>query len=136
MIPPFPTRPGISYPGRFRHNGGMTKDPRAFPDFGRAASGAFQMFSNLKAEVENLVRQHLERLMGGMDMVSRDEFETVRAMLSKARMEQDRMAKRLATLEAKLGVEAPAEPAEPKKTAARKPAAKKAAAKAPKPDQA
>lgn len=115
----------------------MTKDPRAFPDFGRAASGAFQMFASLKTEVENHVRQHLERLMGGMDMVSRDEFEAVRAMLSKARMEQDRMARRIAALEARLGVEAPAEPPPAGKTATKKTAARKPSPrKAPKSDKA
>ncbi|MEO5338540.1 MAG: accessory factor UbiK family protein [Magnetospirillum sp. WYHS-4] len=86
-----------------------------------------QMFANAKAEVESHMRQHLERMMAGMDMVSRDEFEAVKAVAAKARGEQEKLAERVAELEAKLGVAAPAAPAAKKPAAARKPAKPKKA---------
>ena len=41
--------------------------------------------------------------MGGMDFVSRDEFEAVKAMAAKAREENEALKARVAALEAKLG---------------------------------
>jgi BMFP domain-containing protein YqiC len=38
-----------------------------------------------------------------MDLVTREEFEVVKAMAAKARSEQEAMTARLAALEAKLG---------------------------------
>ena len=37
--------------------------------------------------------------MAGMDLVTRDEFEAVKAMAAKARTEQEDLAKRVAELE-------------------------------------
>lgn len=73
-----------------------------FDDIARVAGGALGALSGLKGEVETLVRQQLERLLSGMDLVARDEFEAVRAMAAKARSEQEALEKRLADLEAKL----------------------------------
>jgi BMFP domain-containing protein YqiC len=42
-----------------------------------------------------------------MDLVTREEFEVVKAMAAKARAEQEAMADRLAALEAKLAQSTP-----------------------------
>jgi BMFP domain-containing protein YqiC len=44
-----------------------------------------------------------------MDLVSRDEFEAVKAMAAKARSEQEDLAKRMAELESKLTALSPRE---------------------------
>jgi BMFP domain-containing protein YqiC len=41
-------------------------------------------------------------VLAGMDLVSRDEFEAVKAMAAKARSEQEDLQKRLAALESRL----------------------------------
>jgi BMFP domain-containing protein YqiC len=41
-------------------------------------------------------------VLAGMDLVSRDEFEAVKAMAAKARSEQEDLQKRLAGLESRL----------------------------------
>jgi BMFP domain-containing protein YqiC len=65
------------------------------------AAGAAQ---GVKREVETLVRSQGEKLLRDMDVVSREEFEAVKAMAEKARAENDRLTARIAALEARLGV--------------------------------
>jgi len=43
-------------------------------------------------------------VLAGMDLVSRDEFEAVKAMAARARSEQEDLQKRLAGLESQLAV--------------------------------
>ncbi len=45
--------------------------------------------SGVKSEVELRLREQLERVLAGMDLVTRDEFEAVKAMAAKARAEQE-----------------------------------------------
>ncbi|MGD9668054.1 MAG: accessory factor UbiK family protein [Hyphomicrobiaceae bacterium] len=63
------------------------------------AAGAAQ---GMKREVETLMRSQGERFLREMDVVSREEFEAVKAMAEKARAENDALAARIAALEAVL----------------------------------
>jgi BMFP domain-containing protein YqiC len=45
----------------------------------------------------------MKEALGGMDFVSREEFETVKLMAAKAREENERLSARMAELEEKLG---------------------------------
>jgi BMFP domain-containing protein YqiC len=78
----------------------MQTQNRFFDDMARLASGTMGLFAGFRAEIEQAVRQQLKRLLGDMDLVSREEFEAVKAMAAKARDEQERLAERLAALEA------------------------------------
>jgi len=80
----------------------MQSQSRFFEDLARVASGALGTLSGVKTEVETRLREQLERVLAGMDLVSRDEFEAVKAMAAKARSEQEDLARRLAELESKL----------------------------------
>jgi BMFP domain-containing protein YqiC len=84
---------------------------RFFDDFARLAAGATGALSGVKSEVEARLREQLERLLAGMDLVDRDEFEAVKAMAAKARAEQEGLAARLAALEARLAAAGAAEAA-------------------------
>ena len=86
----------------------MQTDNRLFDDLARIASGAVGTLQGVKAEVDALVRRELERLLGGMELVNRDEFEAVKAMASAARLENERLARQIAALEARLGAAASA----------------------------
>jgi BMFP domain-containing protein YqiC len=66
---------------------------RLFTDAAGAAN-------SLRNEVESIVRQRMERLVADMNLVPRDEFETVKAMAAKARTENESLAARVASLEA------------------------------------
>ncbi len=104
-----------------------------FDDLARVASGAMSALSGLRAEMEAMIRQQMERFTSGLDMVPREEFEVVRAMAAKARMEQEALEERVKGLEAKLaGLTAPKAPA-PKVAAAAKPKVPAKPKAAPKP---
>jgi BMFP domain-containing protein YqiC len=77
----------------------MQSQNRFFDDLARVAAGAMGTLSGVKSEVESRLREQLERVLGGMDLVTRDEFEAVKAMAAKARAEQEDLAKRLEELE-------------------------------------
>lgn len=71
-------------------------------DLAKLATGAAGALHGVKGEVEGAVRQRVERLLAGMDLVTREEFEMVKAMAAEARRENAALAARLAALEAQL----------------------------------
>ena len=77
----------------------MQSQSRLFDDLARVAAGAVGTLSGVKSEIDTRLREQLERVLAGMDLVTRDEFEAVRAMAAKARIEQEDLAKRVAELE-------------------------------------
>src|SRR5215471_5178294 len=80
----------------------MQSQNRFFDDIARVAAGALGTLSGVKSEVETRLREQLERVLASMDLVSRDEFEAVKAMAAKARSEQEDLQKRVAGLESQL----------------------------------
>jgi BMFP domain-containing protein YqiC len=54
-------------------------------------------------EAEANAREKMREWIGGMDFVSRDEFDAVKAMAAKAREENEALKARVAALEAKAG---------------------------------
>ena len=62
------------------------------------AAGAAQ---GVKREVETLMRAQGERILRDMDVVSREEFEAVKAMAAAAREEAEQLKVRLDALEKK-----------------------------------
>ena len=103
----------------------MQTRSRVFDDLAKVAGGAVSALSGIKAEIEAVVRQQIERLLVEADMVPRDEFDAVKEMAANARKEQEILEKRVRLLERKLGVKAPGK-APGKTKPARKAAAKKA----------
>ena len=73
-----------------------------FDDFSRLITDAAGLADGARREVETLARSQLERLMAGMDLVSREEFEAAREMAALARAENEKLEARIAALEAKL----------------------------------
>jgi BMFP domain-containing protein YqiC len=88
----------------------MQSQNRLLDDLTRVATGAFGAFSGMRGEVENRFREQFERVLSRMNLVTREEFDAVKAMAAKARSAQEAAEKRLAALEAKLGVAAPPSP--------------------------
>ena len=69
----------------------MQTQNRFFDDLARVAAGAMGTLSGMRSEVESRVREQFERVLAGMDLVSRDEFEAVKAMAAKALSEFGRV---------------------------------------------
>jgi BMFP domain-containing protein YqiC len=76
---------------------------RFFDEMARLANDAAGVAEGFRREVETIVRGQAERILRGMDVVTREEFEASKEMAAKAREENERLAARLAELEAKLG---------------------------------
>jgi BMFP domain-containing protein YqiC len=75
---------------------------RVLDEFARLMTDAAGAAQGVRREVETLMRSQGERLLRDMDLVSREEFEAVKAMARKAREENDVLAQRLDALEAEL----------------------------------
>lgn len=88
----------------------MQTSNRLFDDLARVASGAFNTLSGLREEIETRVRERVERMAADLDLVSREEFDAVRAMAAKARAGQEELEGRLAGLEAELAALKAAKP--------------------------
>ncbi len=89
----------------------QTRNP-ILDDLAKVATGAASAISGLREEIETRVRDQLARLLDGMHLPSREEFEVVKAMAAKAREENDELRARIADLEAKVGRRDPASPIE------------------------
>ncbi len=98
----------------------MQTQNRLLDDLARVATSALGIAAGMRQEIEARLRDQFERILSNMDLVTREEFDAVKAMAAKARGEQEDLAARLVALEARLD-QAP----KPKKTA-KKAASKKA----------
>jgi len=78
----------------------MQVNNKILDDLARVAGGAFNALSGVRSEVEAQLKQQFESILQQMDVVSREEFEAVREMAVAAREEQERLAARVASLEA------------------------------------
>ena len=86
-----------------------TKGPnRMLDEFARMMTDAAGAAQGVRREMETVFRTQGERFINQMDLVQREEFETVREMAVKARTENEALTKRIADLEAKLGGPGPA----------------------------
>jgi len=70
-------------------------------DFVKLVNGAAGTFAGMTREAQEGARERIKETVGGLDFVSREEFEAVKEMAAKARAENDALAKRLDALEAK-----------------------------------
>ncbi|MBL4614014.1 MAG: accessory factor UbiK family protein [Magnetovibrio sp.] len=80
----------------------MQSSNRILDDMAKVASGAVSAVTGLKGDAEGMLRRQVEKLMCDMDLITREEFDAVKAMAAKARMEQEKLETRVAELEAQL----------------------------------
>ena len=77
----------------------MQTQNRLLDDLARLASGAVSVAAGVREEAEVRLREQFERILARMDLVTREEFDAVRAMASKAREEQEALQARVTALE-------------------------------------
>jgi BMFP domain-containing protein YqiC len=80
----------------------MQTENRLLDDLARAASGALGALAGVRGEIEAQLRRRLEAWLKAQNLVAREEFEAVKAMAAKARLENEALAARIAELERKL----------------------------------
>ena len=79
----------------------MQTDNKIFDDFAKFVNGAAGTIAGMGREAEASARDKAKEWIGGLDFVSRDEFEAVKAMAAAARDEADALKARLDAVEAK-----------------------------------
>lgn len=84
---------------------------RIFDEMARLVNDAAGVAQGVRREAETVMKAQLERFLRDMDLVKREEFEAVKDLAAAAREESERLAERVAALEAKLGVSTPEAPA-------------------------
>lgn len=85
----------------------MQSDNRLFDDFVKFVNGAAGTVAGMAREGSDAAREHAKEWLGGLDFVSREEFDAVKAMAVAARDENDALKARLDALEASLADKAP-----------------------------
>ncbi len=80
----------------------MQSENPLIADIVKMANSAAGTMAGMTREARESARERMREAMGGMDFVSREEFETVKAMAQKAREQADALEAKLAALEAKL----------------------------------
>ncbi len=79
----------------------MQSENRFFDDFAKFVNGAAGTVAGMGREAEASARSRAREWIGGLDFVSREEFDAVKAMAAAARDEADVLRARLDALEAK-----------------------------------
>jgi BMFP domain-containing protein YqiC len=82
----------------------MQSQNRLFDDFAKMATTAVGTLQSARQEVETMMRQQVERLVAHMDLVQREEFDAVKEMAAEARLENERLKKRIEALEQAAGL--------------------------------
>jgi BMFP domain-containing protein YqiC len=103
---------------------------KIFDDISQLMTNAMGVAQGARDEAQNAMKSLMDRWLADRDLVTREEFEAVRAMAQKAREENAALSARIAALEQAAGGTKPA----PRKAAARpaaRPAAKGAGKTAP-----
>jgi BMFP domain-containing protein YqiC len=75
---------------------------RFFDDLSRLMTDAAGLADGARREAQTFARAQMERMMSGMDVVAREEFEAVKEMAARARDDNEKLTQRIAALEAKL----------------------------------
>ena len=78
----------------------MQSQNRMFDDFVKVMNGAAGTFAGMTREAEAAFRERVRDWIGGLDMVSREEFEAVQAIAVAAREQAEALEARVAALEA------------------------------------
>ncbi|MBU0859655.1 MAG: accessory factor UbiK family protein [Alphaproteobacteria bacterium] len=104
----------------------MKPDPKIFDDLARMAGGAVNIFSGLQQQIREEIRSRVDEMLTRMDVVPREDFERLEAMVAKLRLRQEELEKQLNGDKTTPAKKSPApKKAAPKKATAKKPAPKK-----------
>jgi BMFP domain-containing protein YqiC len=80
----------------------MQSENPLIADFVKMANAAAGTLAGMTREARESARERMKEALGGLDFVSREEFDAVKDMASLAREKVDILEAKLAALEAKL----------------------------------
>ncbi len=78
----------------------MQSQNKIFDDFAKVATGAAGSFAGVAREFETQTREKLREWLGGLDMVTREEFEACRALAARAMGDVELLKAEVAALKA------------------------------------
>ena len=81
----------------------MQSENRFFDDLAKLVNGAAGTVAGMGREFETNAREKARQFMGGMDFVSREEFDAVKALAASAREEVELLKARIDALEGREG---------------------------------
>ena len=81
----------------------MQSENRFFDDLSKLMNGVAGTVAGMGREFEATARERAREWVGGLDLVSREEFEAVKQMAASARERAEQLEVRLAALEAAQG---------------------------------
>ena len=79
----------------------MQSENRLFDDLAKLVNGAAGTVAGMTREFETTARERAKEWIGGMEFVSREEFDAVKAMAAAAREEVELLKARIDALEGK-----------------------------------
>ena len=77
----------------------MQSQNKLFDDFVKVMNGAAGTIAGMTREANAAMQERAREWIGGLDLVSREEFEAVKAMAVAAREQNEALAARIAALE-------------------------------------
>jgi BMFP domain-containing protein YqiC len=80
----------------------MQSENPLIADFVKLMNSAAGTFAGMTREARDGARERIKETLGGLDFVSREEFDAVKAMASKAREDSEALKARLDALEVKI----------------------------------
>ena len=80
----------------------MQSENPIIADFVKLANSAAGTLAGMTREARQGARERMKEALGGLDFVSREEFDAVKDMAAKAREQAEALEARVAALEAKL----------------------------------
>ncbi len=88
----------IINPNKFKEKH-MKPQKGILDDIAGMAGGALSIAGSAKQQIKEEIKSRINELISEMDLVAREDFDRLEAMLVKARQEQEEMKKRIQELE-------------------------------------
>lgn len=105
------------------------KTTKIFDDLAEMLGGAASVLSNVRQQLRDEVRTRVDEVTSRLDLVSRDEFDRLSAMVTKARETQDTILKRLDAIDGKKSAPTASASKKSVKSSSASPSKKKASSK-------
>ncbi len=79
-----------------------TTNSRFFDEVSKLMTGAAGAAQGVRKEIDSIVQTQVERVLNNLNIVKREDFEVVKDMVEKARLENFKLENRIAALEKQL----------------------------------
>jgi BMFP domain-containing protein YqiC len=80
----------------------MTKKIFFKEDITKLFGGATSVLEVLKEEIEEKIKDRVEKVIFKLELINKNEFLIIKEMAEKARIENEKLTKRISTLEKKI----------------------------------